>query len=263
MKEELRLALHKNKKLYISIGIMLICFFGFSIPSWIQSADWGEIYRPSALEQSLGSIFFGSVMLLMPFCASFPYATSQVDELRTSYFRWKVMRMGVGRYAWQKATATMLSGACAVSIPFLIQLVIWHFIALPYNPQVYENHKIVFYHTVIWHNWDEIFFALPIYLWVFGGIFITSAIWAFFGLATSVWLPDKVLCAVIPVCIYHLWMGGFTDYILGIKLASPEALFNDGLTLEKLIQSIISYSVLLVVSGVLYWTGLRKRSLYE
>ena len=259
MKDELRLAF-QSKRFYVAASIMFVCFLGFTIPNWIMSADWGKIYRPSALELSLGSIFFGGVMLLMPFCAAFPHATSQVDELRTSYLQAKVMRKGINRYALHKALATMISGGVAVALPFFLNMFIWHFIALPYDPATYPNQKIVFYQTVIWRNWDEIFYAFPIYLWIGISIFICSAIWGFFGLTASVWFPDKVLCTVIPVCIYHLWMSGFTDYVFGIKLVSPEALFNDGLSADWVWQSIVCYGILLLVSAGLYRLGLERRS---
>lgn len=259
MKEEMRLAFF-NKRFLLATGIMLVCFLGIAWPSWVDSADWGDIYRPTALEQTLGGIFFGGVMLMMPFCASFPYATSQVDELRTNYFYWKVMRIGVRRYVRNKAMATALSGAGAMTIAYLLNAVIWHIIAMPYDPLTYENQKIYFSQSVIWHNWDEIFYATPIYLWIGFGIFITSAIWTFFGLTTAIWIPDKVLCTVIPVCIYHLWMAGFTRYAFGIQLASPEALFNDGLTIEQLGQSLVTYGILLILTYALYYIGVERRS---
>lgn len=68
MKEEIKEAFF-NKRFIISVGIMLVCFLGVSYPNWIDSSEWGDIYRPTALEQILGGIFFGGVMLMMPFCA--------------------------------------------------------------------------------------------------------------------------------------------------------------------------------------------------
>ena len=249
-----------NKNFIISIIIMLICFLGIYIPSWLESAEWGDIYRPTALEQTLSGIFFGGVMLIMPFCASFPYASSQVDELRTKFFYWKVMRIGVKKYARNKITATMLSGGASVTFAFVINLIIWHIIAMPYDPVTYENQKIFFSDTVIWGKWDEILYALPIYIWIGCGIFITSAVWAFFGLTTAVWISDKVLCSAIPVGIYHLWLGGFTQYVFGIKLASPEALFNDGLSITAFFQSITTYSIIVIMLYILYMIGLERKS---
>lgn len=67
----------------------MTCFLGYSLPSWIFSADWGDEFREGALQLSVGGIFFGSSMLLLPFCASVPYAISQVDEIRTSFLEWE------------------------------------------------------------------------------------------------------------------------------------------------------------------------------
>ena len=51
----------------LASAIVFICLLGFSIPTWQESAESALEYRPSALEQSLGGIFFGGVMLMLPF----------------------------------------------------------------------------------------------------------------------------------------------------------------------------------------------------
>lgn len=259
MKEELKLAFG-NRRMWLSFGIMLLCFLGMSVPNWLDSADWGELYRPTAFEQSLIGIFFGGVMLVMPFCASFPYATSIVEEMRTNYFQWKVMRTGIRRCARNKALAVALSGAVAVTAAYVLNAVLWHMIAMPYDPLTYPNHKIYFAEAVIWHAWDEIFYGVPILGWIGCGIFLVSGIWAFFGLTAAVWIPDKVLCTVIPVCIYHLWMAGFTWFLFGFRSVTPEALFNDGLTMDRLIQSLIAYGVMLPAAYSLYLLGVERRA---
>lgn len=75
----------------------MTCFLGYSLPSWIFSADWGDEFREGALQLSVGGIFFGSSMLLLPFCASVPYAISQVDQqyslIRSSRCRWMAAQL--------------------------------------------------------------------------------------------------------------------------------------------------------------------------
>lgn len=263
MKDEMRLAFF-NGRFNVAFGIMLICFMGYSVPEWIvyTMSEQSRIYYPSALHQSLGGIFFGSFMLLMPFCASLPYSTSQIDEWRTSYFKWKVLRMGVNRYALQKALATAISGALAVLIPYIINVLVWHIIAMPYCPETYPSQKINFNEAVIWHNWDEIFYALPIYIWIGGGIFFTGAAWALLGLATAIWLPDKIICTIVPVCIYKIWTSGFFDLLLGMEGPGPEALFNDGLSIKWLWESLLCYLVFIILSAILYYMGIRRKSCY-
>ena len=259
MKEEIKEAFFNNRFI-ISVGIMLVCFLGVSYPNWIDSSEWGDIYRPTALEQILGGIFFGGVMLMMPFCASFTYAVNQVDEIKTGYFYLKIMRTNVSKYIKNKVIATTLGGASAITIAYVLNAVIWHVIAMPYDPLMYESQKIYFSEAVIWHDWDEICYALPIYIWIGGGMFFTSAVWALFGLMTAVWVPDRVLCTVIPACVYYLWMAGFARYLFGVNLASPEALFNDGLTMSTLVQILITYGILLVTIYTLFFIGVKKRS---
>ena len=77
---------------------------------------------------------------------------------------------------------------------------------------------------------------------------------------TAVWVPDRVLCTVIPACVYYLWMAGFARYLFGVNLASPEALFNDGLTMSTLVQILITYGILFVIIYTLLFIGVKKRS---
>lgn len=108
MKEELKSAFF-SKRFLLAFGLMLSCFLGYSLPTWIFSADWGDEFREGALQLSVGGIFFGGSMLLLPFCAGVTYAISQVDEVRTSFLEWKAIRCSTQTYARNKIIATMLS----------------------------------------------------------------------------------------------------------------------------------------------------------
>lgn len=100
MKEELKSAFF-SKRFLLAFGLMLSCFLGYSLPTWIFSADWGDEFREGALQLSVGGIFFGGSMLLLPFCAGVTYAISQVDEVRTSFLEWKAIRCSTQTYARQ------------------------------------------------------------------------------------------------------------------------------------------------------------------
>ena len=57
MKEELKSAFF-SKRFLLAFGLMLSCFLGYSLPTWIFSADWGDEFREGALQLSVGGIFF-------------------------------------------------------------------------------------------------------------------------------------------------------------------------------------------------------------
>lgn len=97
MKEELKSAFF-SWRFVLAFGFMLTCFLGYSVPTWVFSADWGDEFREGALQLSIGGIFFGGAMLLLPFCASVSHAISQVDEIRTSFLNWKIIRSSIRKY---------------------------------------------------------------------------------------------------------------------------------------------------------------------
>lgn len=144
-------------------------------------------------------------MLLLPFCASVSYAISQVEEIRTSFLEWKVLRSSVKRYAVYKILASMLSAAVATSLAFALHALVWNFIAYPYDLIAHPYQEIPFDAKCVYANWTGIFYAFPIYLSMTFGIAFCSAIWSVTALAVSVWIPDKLLTMIVPVCIYYLW----------------------------------------------------------
>lgn len=257
MKEELKSAFF-SWRFVVAFGLMLTCFLGYSLPTWIFSADWGE-FREGALQLSVGGIFFGGSMLLLPFCASVPYAISQVDEIRTSFLDWKVIRGSVGKYARQKVVATMLSAAVATGLAFALHAFVWNTVAYPYDLVAHPYQEVPFSPKCIYSQWTDIFYAFPIYAWMTGGIAFCAAVWSVTALAVSVWVPDKLLTIIIPVCLYHLWSCRIFYHLFGIDVPHPGALYNDALTVERVWQSIVMYSLLLMISLILYLLGLRRR----
>lgn len=128
----------KGCNFWIAVVVMFLCFCGFSIPYW-TAYDLPIEYMPSALHLSVGGIFFGGVMLLIPFCSAFVCVENQSDEIRTSFFQWAVFRCSCIKYSVCKLSAALLGGAIAVMLAFGVHALLWHFIALPYNPSEYPE----------------------------------------------------------------------------------------------------------------------------
>ncbi len=262
MREELKSAF-LNFNFVMGFLVMLICFLGMSIPEWVVSAAWGSEYRQSALQQSIVGIFFGGVMLLMPFCACIPYATRQVEELRTSVMTWKLLRSSLSKYATGKIMASALSGGAAVAAAFIIHALIWNLVALPCDPVAHPYHEISFDPNSLYAEWYAICYGLPMYLSITIGIFISGSTWAVIALAVSVWVPDKLLTVAIPACIYYLLSASILNHLFGWNLPHPATLYNDALTVQQAIQSFTEYVLLFIFACVLYRLGLRRRAQNE
>ena len=124
MKKEMKL-IFSDGKIYLALLVMLLCFNGYSIPIWIEIWDWDFAYRESALQLTIGGIFFGGIMLLMPFLASIPAAPLQVEEIRTLFAEQRIFKSSVAQYAKGKLIAAFLSGAIVAGCAFAAQAVLW------------------------------------------------------------------------------------------------------------------------------------------
>jgi len=256
MKEEIKSSIC-NGGFFLAFTIMMSCYLGYSLPTWIYSINWGSGFQEGALQLSIGGIFFGSSMLLLPFCASISYSINQIDEYRSSVLIWKTVRSSTTAYAWSKILASMISASLSSSLAFILHAYAWNIIVPPYKLEGYQ--QITFDSNCIYALWNESPYAFPIYIWIAAGIAFCSAIWAVVALAVSVWFDDKLLTITIPVCIYYLWSCRITYYIGGYDIPHPAALYNDALTFEQASQSVLVYAVLLVASIVVYLAGLKRR----
>ena len=257
---------HEMKRAVFSWGMVLasaivfICLLGFSIPTWQESAESALEYRPSALEQSLGGIFFGGVMLMLPFCAVLPFALSQIDEINTGFHLLRGIRQSVGQYVQHKSIAAMLAGGLSIALPFLLHCCLWNIIALPYQPSIYPDQEIGFYG--LYGDWSGILNAWPMYLWIAFGLLLSGALWALVGLSVTVWIPDKLVCIMIPIAICYFWSYGLYGHIIGITLPSPSGLYNDGLTWKRFFQTLGVSTVLGIIAYLVYYIGLKRRLRY-
>ena len=260
MGEELKRAI-KSPQMWASLIVCFITLMGYSLGSWIGCIlidEWME-YRESALQLSLGGIFFGGFMMLLPFCAALAHPTSQIDDMGSSMMQWEVLRGSIFKYVRIKVGTCMITAAAAASSAFVVHAIIWNIIALPCDPVAYPNHTIYFPEECVFHSWYRICYGLPMYIEVAAGIAFTASVWAVVALAISVWVPDKLLTVAIPSFLYHLWNTDVVFYFTGVMLPHPAILFNDGLTMQKAVVSIISYLVVLAVSLFFYIIGCERR----
>ena len=243
MREELARAV-KAPQAWVAFAVCFMTLMGYSLAYWIGTnlaGEWLE-YRESALQLSIGGIFFGGFMLLLPFCAALAHSTSQVDEMCSGIMRWEA-----------------LVAAISTSSAFVLHAILWNNIALPVDPTAYPSHTIYFSKKCIFHNLYTVCYGLPVYVEMTLGIAFTASIWAVVALAIAIWIPDKLLTVTIPSFLYYLWNANVVYYFTGIKTPHPAILFNDGLTIEKAIISIEAYLIILGISMVIYYIGCKTR----
>lgn len=198
----------------------------------------------------------------MPFCACLPYVTSQVDDILYGFMDLKLMQSSFKKVALRKAVAVMLSGGTAVALAFLFHAVFWNVVAIPCDPGLYPYHEIPFSNECVYQPWYTVAKGLPLYAWLTSMIFLCSAIWAYIGLAISVWCSDRMMAIVIPACIYSLLGAHIVDYVFGVKTIHPATLFNDALTLKEIEASFIQYAIIAGTTTLLYVIGLKRRALH-
>lgn len=260
MREEFRRALIAPQAC-ASFIVSFITLMGYSLAYWIGATligEWLE-YRESALHLSIGGIFFGGFMLLLPFCAALAHSTSQTDDISSGIMRWEALRGSVIKYVRTKVGVCMAVAATTTSTAFVFHALLWNIIALPIDPATYPNHQIYFSKSCVFYNWYTICHGLPVYIEMAIGIAFTASIWAVVALAISVWVPDKLLTVAIPSFLYYLWNADVIYFFTGIKTPHPAILFNDGLTIEKAIISVISYLIVWCISLICYYIGCQRR----
>ncbi len=246
----------------IAFCVMLISFLGLSLPEWLVSRDWGIIGQPSALQLSLLPIFFGGVTLLFPFCACTAYAPLQVDDEKSRFMCFRLIRTSSFRYALSQIIVNFCLAGICMACAFLFHAGLCHILALPSTPLVYETHDIPFSIECIYKPWLHIAHGLPILLWVALGMAITGGVWATVGLAVSIWIPDKLLTISIPTFLYFV-LNSRTVYMLtGMRIPYASDLYNDALTVPILKEVLIYNCVLFLLSAVIYWLGVRRRALH-
>lgn len=258
MKEELKRAF-KAPQAWAAFIVSMFTLLGYSWAYWIGSADEWIEYRESALHLSIGGIFFGGFMLIMPFCAALAHSTSQADDECSSIMQWQALRGSVLKYARVKVGTSMIVAAVTTAGAFVIHAILWNIIALPNDPVLYPNHEIYFSEECLFYNWYRIGHGLPVYIEMTLGIAFTASIWAVVALAIAVWIPDKLLIVTIPSFLYYLWNADLLFFLTGIHTPHPATLFNDGLTLQKAVISIVTYLIVLAISLIVYYTGCQRK----
>ena len=258
MKQELRCAFG-NIRFWIALTAMTICFFGFSLPTWFIRVSQGDREFMDAVSQGFSPIFFGGAILLFPFIAALPFATSQVEEIRTGFMFIKALRTSVFRYSIIKIVAVALSGAAVMCLASLFHSIVWHIVAGPYDPVARPNTEVSFSAGTIYDELMKTPYAWRAFLHAALGFAITGAVWAVVGVAAAAWIPDTLLAITVPVALYFFWAYQFLFQLIGIKLPFPSALYNDGQYWYTYFESVITHIIVFLVASFTYYRGMKRR----
>ena len=243
---------------------MFFCLQGYALPVYISQSFGAQAesveLRESALALTLGGIFFGGMILLLPFCGSLSYAGSQVDDIRSDFISFCLLRSSVKDYACRKIIAAFVCAFVAAFMAFIVHAILWHLIAVPYNPIDYPNHEIPFWEESYFHQWAQVAHGWPIILNIGLGLAFSSGVWSVVALASAMWMPDKLLVCIIPACLNKLWGANLAYYLFGIWLPSPDTLFNDAQTFSGNLQCLMAFSVVFILAISLYLAGLKRRA---
>lgn len=244
-----------------AVLLMLVTFSGFAACDWALMYNWDVAYRASALQQTIGGIFFGGVMLMIPMGAAIPVGINQVDEIQTGFIKYEISRSSLRKYTIRRLTNSFIVAGSAVGLSFLLHAILWNIVATPCDPKVNEYLAIPFSEDCLYYSWQDICYSLPIYLWMIVALFFCGGMWGIVSTTTALFTQDKILAVAIPFCLYYLWHYGLPGILLGIReFPHPADLYNDALTISMVWESVAVYFMLLVVCIVLYIIKL-KRSL--
>ena len=64
-----------------------------------------------------------------------------------------------------------------------------------------------------------------------------------------------MLVVAIPAAIFYIWNADISFYVFGVPLPSPASLFNDGLSVQKAVITLLMYAVAFAVSAVVLSVG--------
>lgn len=253
-----------GRRFWLATSMMLLCFSGYAMLEWIAVHNWSLEVRPSSLQQTIGGIFFGGVMLLIPLCAAIPAGLIQVEEQQSGFIDFCIIRGSIKKYVMQRFIVAFVSGASAIGLSFALHAIVWNILATPCNPEINSYLAIPFSNTCIYYNWESVCYGLPIYLWMLFWIAFCGGMWSLVSITTAIYIPDKLMVIAIPFCIYYLWHCGLPQALTGWRwFPHPADLYNDALTWSMVGLSLLTYMIIGAGCLILYAKRLKRRYCYE
>ncbi len=229
----------KNKGIWLSWIVLLICYCSASIDLWNSSVCMDVSDQPSAFIYSLEAILFGGVINLFPFCACLPIAC----------FRTK------NNIEEPSLSAVFVLGGLAVVTPFLLHTIIWNILAIPVNPTLYESHELQMYGLL--NDLYDVFFGIPVYCIFSFGMFLCGGTMAMIYLVAIEWIEDRIAAFSFPALLYFGWLQ-LSIHCSSLQIPAPMDLFDEGMTIHGSLILLLIYFCLIYLCGKLHTVFVRK-----
>lgn len=240
-----------------ALGVLLLSYLGFSLPSYKDALRNAPQWRPSALQLSLEPLFFGGASFMPIICVSVAYAPMQIDELRGGFALPALTRESWARYTTRHFAAAALQGAVVAGDAFALHSLIMNIIAAPYDVARFAAHELPWSENSITYPFLNIAKAAPVYLLMSMGHSLFGAAWAMIALSACVWIKDKIMTAAFVLCCHQFWTV-FPYRLFNLKRVPPSVLLYEDTTAEMLTAALIVYLVLLAGAVLLYVVGLKR-----
>lgn len=249
-----------RKRFWGSCLVLLFCLSGYAIFDWILLSHYPINSRPSALEQTIGGIFFGGVSIILPLCVSFPIGLYQVEEEATSFTDLKLIRSSLFKYINQKIISSFICGAILICISFSTHALFWNIVATPCDTNKYPERAIMFSPDCLYYVWQPFFYSLPIYISILLGMSFCGGVWAIVSETAAILFHDRILVISIPFCLFYLWHSGLPSLLFNNpSFPHPADLFNDAITWQSILASIFVYIFIIFVCILLNIFTIKRR----
>lgn len=184
--------LHRNSGKLFSLGVItIVAILGISSMETLLKLYRDPQIQPSGYHVSLMQSAFcsDSFMAFIPIVASLPFSGIYVDEIKSKYARFVVLRIGYSSYLLGRIIVGFLLGGAVVLSGVLVSYFIFALALLPIE-QV---------------NTSEIS-QFSGFVGKCSLLFINSGLWSVFGMTMSTIMESKYIANASPFVMYYLFV---------------------------------------------------------
>lgn len=182
----------------ISVGTGLFLFELFAIER-IHLNDW-NMFGESRICIICDVISLSIFTLVAGMFPGIPYAQSFIFERESGYYRYKLIRTKTKRYIATKVLCAGLSGAVAMTIPYILLCIPAYMVGTKVD--LGDNVEVLVgtvWNDVLIKYGDNLVIVLKGVLFMLFGI-----LWSEFALLMSIMISNKYLAFIMPYIIYEL-----------------------------------------------------------
>lgn len=175
-------------KLYISILSVIVLVYVGSTEALLRVIQQRSLL-PAGYHKTFMNNAFESeaVISFLPVLAILPFSGTYVDDLKSKYARFYLIRVDYGCYLWSRIVVCFFSGGGAILLGSLLS---WGISALLFMPmEIAVENRII----------STVSICPKLVLF-----FLTGGLWAVVGMAMSTLMESKYIAYASPFVIYYL-----------------------------------------------------------